>query len=215
MAAAIRRHSDAIGYDAFRVPGLLLEAWVAERRQDGAAAIEALPARARARGARRVRRARGVRSRRARLDRARERRSRARPRSSSGRHSPPPRRPKRRWPRRMQASSSPASLRGAEMRRTAERQYRQVLERSQTPAAAPGARDPLRRPRRQPGHGSAARARRAGRRPRRHRLGGRAAPARGPRAHLSWQNRRRGWQSVGIGGPEPSCCQTTRTGGSI
>jgi predicted ATPase/DNA-binding SARP family transcriptional activator len=41
MAAAIRRHSDAVGYDAFRVPGLLLEAWVAERRQDGAAAIEA------------------------------------------------------------------------------------------------------------------------------------------------------------------------------
>ena len=40
MAAAIHRHSDAIGYDAFRVPGLLLEAWVAERRQDGAAAIE-------------------------------------------------------------------------------------------------------------------------------------------------------------------------------
>jgi predicted ATPase/DNA-binding SARP family transcriptional activator len=40
MAAAIRRRSDAIGYDAFRVPGLLLEAWVAERRQDGAAAIE-------------------------------------------------------------------------------------------------------------------------------------------------------------------------------
>jgi tetratricopeptide (TPR) repeat protein len=36
----IRRHSDAIGYDAFRLPGLLLEAWVAERRQDGAAAIE-------------------------------------------------------------------------------------------------------------------------------------------------------------------------------
>ena len=40
MAAAVRRHSDAIGYDAFRVPGLLLEAWVAERRQDTAAAIE-------------------------------------------------------------------------------------------------------------------------------------------------------------------------------
>jgi tetratricopeptide (TPR) repeat protein len=40
MAAAIRRHSDAIAYDAFRVPGLLLEAWVAERRQDGAGAIE-------------------------------------------------------------------------------------------------------------------------------------------------------------------------------
>jgi predicted ATPase/DNA-binding SARP family transcriptional activator len=40
MAATIRRHSDAIGYDAFRVPGLLLEAWAAERRQDAAAAIE-------------------------------------------------------------------------------------------------------------------------------------------------------------------------------
>jgi predicted ATPase/DNA-binding SARP family transcriptional activator len=40
MAAAIRRHSDAIAYDAFRVPGLLLEAWVAERRRDRAAAVE-------------------------------------------------------------------------------------------------------------------------------------------------------------------------------
>jgi tetratricopeptide (TPR) repeat protein len=41
MAAVVRRHSDAIRYDAFRVPGLLLEAWVAERRQHGAAAVEA------------------------------------------------------------------------------------------------------------------------------------------------------------------------------
>ena len=41
MAAAIRRHSDAIGYDAFRVPGLLLEAWVGERRQDSVGAVEA------------------------------------------------------------------------------------------------------------------------------------------------------------------------------
>ncbi len=41
MAAAIQRHSDAIDYDAFRVPGLLLEAWMAERRQDGAAAMDA------------------------------------------------------------------------------------------------------------------------------------------------------------------------------
>jgi predicted ATPase/DNA-binding SARP family transcriptional activator len=39
MAAAVRRHSDAIGYDAFRVPALLLDAWVAERRGDGAAAV--------------------------------------------------------------------------------------------------------------------------------------------------------------------------------
>ncbi len=41
MAAAIRRHCDAIDYDAFRVPGLLLEAWTAERQLDGAAAAEA------------------------------------------------------------------------------------------------------------------------------------------------------------------------------
>jgi predicted ATPase/DNA-binding SARP family transcriptional activator len=41
MATAARRHSDAIGYDAFGVPALLLEAWVADRRQDGAAAVDA------------------------------------------------------------------------------------------------------------------------------------------------------------------------------
>jgi predicted ATPase/DNA-binding SARP family transcriptional activator len=41
MAAAARRHSDAIDYDAFRVPALLLEAWVAVRREDGAAAAQA------------------------------------------------------------------------------------------------------------------------------------------------------------------------------
>ena len=33
MAEAVLRHSDAIGYDAFRLPGLLLEAWVTERRR--------------------------------------------------------------------------------------------------------------------------------------------------------------------------------------
>jgi len=41
MAAAVRRHSDAIGYDAFRVAGLLLEAWVAERHDDRAVAVDA------------------------------------------------------------------------------------------------------------------------------------------------------------------------------
>ena len=41
MAETVRRHSDVIEYDAFRVPALLLEAWVAEQRQDGAAAVEA------------------------------------------------------------------------------------------------------------------------------------------------------------------------------
>jgi predicted ATPase len=40
MAAGIRRHADAIDYDPFRVPGLLLEAWVAQRRGEGAAAVE-------------------------------------------------------------------------------------------------------------------------------------------------------------------------------
>ena len=40
MAAAVRRHSDAIGYDAFRVPGLLLEAWVAEKTQEAALAVK-------------------------------------------------------------------------------------------------------------------------------------------------------------------------------
>ena len=41
MAATVLRHSDAIEYDAFRVPGLLLEAWVAERRESGTAVVEA------------------------------------------------------------------------------------------------------------------------------------------------------------------------------
>jgi predicted ATPase len=41
MAAAVARHSDAIDYDAFRVPGLLLEGWVAERRQEGDAVVDA------------------------------------------------------------------------------------------------------------------------------------------------------------------------------
>ena len=40
MAALVRSHSEAIEYDAFIVPGLLLEAWVAERRRDVAAAVD-------------------------------------------------------------------------------------------------------------------------------------------------------------------------------
>jgi predicted ATPase/DNA-binding SARP family transcriptional activator len=39
MTETVRRHADAIEYDAFRVPGLLLEAWVAERRGDRATAV--------------------------------------------------------------------------------------------------------------------------------------------------------------------------------
>jgi tetratricopeptide (TPR) repeat protein len=37
MTAEIVRHSGAIGYDAFEVPAMLLEAWVAERRNEPAA----------------------------------------------------------------------------------------------------------------------------------------------------------------------------------
>jgi tetratricopeptide (TPR) repeat protein len=40
MTETVRRHADAIEYDAFRVPGLLLEAWVAERRGEEATAVE-------------------------------------------------------------------------------------------------------------------------------------------------------------------------------
>jgi predicted ATPase len=40
MTDTIRRHADAIDYDAFREPGLLLEAWVAERRGHQEAAVE-------------------------------------------------------------------------------------------------------------------------------------------------------------------------------
>jgi tetratricopeptide (TPR) repeat protein len=41
MTAVIHRHADAIDYDAFRVPGLLLEAWAADRSEDRATAIDA------------------------------------------------------------------------------------------------------------------------------------------------------------------------------
>jgi predicted ATPase/DNA-binding SARP family transcriptional activator len=41
MTAEIRRHSEAIGYDAFEVPAMLLEAWVAERQNERAAAEDA------------------------------------------------------------------------------------------------------------------------------------------------------------------------------
>jgi len=41
MTEAARRHADAIEYDAFRVPTFLLEAWVAQRHEDGGAAEDA------------------------------------------------------------------------------------------------------------------------------------------------------------------------------
>jgi predicted ATPase/DNA-binding SARP family transcriptional activator len=41
MAARANRHAAAIGFDAFQVPAMLLEAWVAERRNDAEAAADA------------------------------------------------------------------------------------------------------------------------------------------------------------------------------
>ena len=41
MASVARRHADAVGYDAFRAPVLLLEAWAAEGRGEDAAAVDA------------------------------------------------------------------------------------------------------------------------------------------------------------------------------
>ena len=207
MAAAVRRHSDAIEYDAFRVPGLLLEAWVAERRQRRRGRSGWIPARARARGAHRVRRPRGVRA----LRDSGRTRSRtatcARPRSSSGRRSRPPRRPEATWVAahaRVQLARIAAATGDAD---GAERLYRQVLEWSQ-----------LQRPHQARESlfvalaGSPATAALLGLAELAEARGDTAAAdefrgARGPRAHLSWQNRRRAWQSVGIGGREPSCCQ--------
>ena len=44
MAAIALRHADAVDYDAFRVPALLLEGWVLERQADSAAAASAYEA---------------------------------------------------------------------------------------------------------------------------------------------------------------------------
>jgi predicted ATPase/DNA-binding SARP family transcriptional activator len=41
MAADAHRHSEASGFDGFRVPAMLLEAWVADQRDDGDAATDA------------------------------------------------------------------------------------------------------------------------------------------------------------------------------
>ena len=41
MTTEILRHSEVIGYDVFVVPAMLLEAWVAERRNEPGAAEDA------------------------------------------------------------------------------------------------------------------------------------------------------------------------------
>ena len=50
MAAQAYRHAEAIGFDAFQVPALLLEAWVAERRSEERHRGGGVSARVRARG---------------------------------------------------------------------------------------------------------------------------------------------------------------------
>jgi tetratricopeptide (TPR) repeat protein len=41
MAADAHRHAKAIGFDAFRIPAMLLDAWVAEQQHDSDAATDA------------------------------------------------------------------------------------------------------------------------------------------------------------------------------
>ena len=74
-ASVARRHSDAVGYDAFRAPVLLLEAWAAEGRGEDAAAVDAYRRAFELAGRIGFGDQRGVRSRRTRSDRSRERRS--------------------------------------------------------------------------------------------------------------------------------------------
>ena len=208
MAAAIHRHSDAIGYDAFRAraaAGGVGRGAPAGRRSGD----RGLPARADLAG--RVGFGEHAASlRRARVDRICERRS-PRGRGAPAQHWPPPRRPKRRWPRPMRRPARPHRC-GA--RRCAHRRAGTARSSSgRRPAAARGARDLFAALADSPPTAALLRlaelATPAATPPRRTSCA--SAP---PRAHLSWQNRHRGWQSVGIGGPEPSRCHTTRTGGS-
>ena len=205
MAAVVRRHSDAIGYDAFRVPGLLLEAWVAERRKDSAAAVEAyrgalelagrvgfgdhaafalagLGSDALARGD---------------LGEAEELLRQALAPAEAARAP---------WVvahARVQLGRNAAAAGDAD---GAERLYREVLDWSPTQRPHQARESLFLALAGSPAAAALARSRGARRGPRRHRRGRRPPRARRPSAHLSWQNRRHAWQSVGIGGREPSCC---------
>jgi hypothetical protein len=110
MTAEILRHSEAIWYDAFVVPAMLLEACVAERRNDPGAAEDAYRRALELAGASAL----PTTSPSPWSDSARTRscaRTRAKPRSSVGGRWPWPRRPRRRASPRMRACSSPASWR--------------------------------------------------------------------------------------------------------
>ena len=183
MARAVRRHSDAIDYDAFRVPGLLLEAWVAERRRRRCGRGGRIPARARARRAHRVRRPRCIRALCARFERARERRP------ARGRGAPAPGARDRRCGRRDVGRGPRASPARARRRGDRRRGHRREAV---SPGArvvavatgAPGAREPFRRTRRQPRQGGAARACRDRGGPRRHGCGRRAPRTRRARPRI-------------------------------
>ena len=194
---AVRRHSDAIGYDAFRVPGAAARGVGrgAARGQRGGGrrptgARSSSPERS---GSATTRRSRSpgsarTRSRTAICGEAEELQRQALADAEAAHAT---------WVAPTRASSSRASLRRPEMPPTAERLYRQVLEWSQTQRPHQARESLFVALAGSPAHGSTARARRARR----------AAPRH--RAHLSWQKRRRAWQSVGIGADEPSCCQRT------
>ena len=208
MAATAGRHAEAIGYDAFRVPALLLEAWGAEQRCERADAVDAY--RRALEVARRVgfgdhaafalaglgtdALARGDLAEAEKLQLAGIRHCRGRPGGRRGRPCACPARPDRGGGRR-RGRGRAAVPRGPRV--------------VAGPAPAPGSREPVHRARRQSGRRGAPRARGDRRDRRRHRLGGRPPPARRPRAHLSWQNRRRAWQRVGIADSDSSCCPRT------
>jgi hypothetical protein len=126
MTAEILRHSEAIWYDAFVVPAMLLEACVAERRNDPGAAEDAYRRALELAGASAL----PTTSPSPWSDSARTRscaRTRAKPRSSVGGRWPWPRRPRRRASPRMRACSSPGDA------DIAETLYGSVVEWSQTP----------------------------------------------------------------------------------
>ena len=116
MAAAVRRHSDAIGYDAFRVARAPAGGLGSGEEAGSGACGEAISPGRRAREADRVRRSRGIRPLRPRRNRAHRAKTRARPQSSSARPLPRPRPLGRRGWRPKRASSSHATLRAPGMR---------------------------------------------------------------------------------------------------
>ena len=188
-ASVARRHSDAVGYDAFRAPALLLEAWAAEGRGEDAAAVDAYRrafelagrigfgdhAAFALAGLGAIALANGD------LRKAEELQRQALATAEAA-QAPLVAAQARVHLARIAAASANTD--------EADRLYREVLEWSTIATAAPGARESLRRARRQPGHCSRARARRDRRAPPRHRAHLELAEA-PPRLAARWHRRRR------------------------